>query len=135
MRILSRGSWTTPCSVSREKPAKSMVTCSRVKACSMNGRRLTDGAANTGGPGTFGITGWPGLRPSGWRSLAKASSDRLYVAWRLSLYGLRRGEVLGLRWSDVDLRAGTLAVNQARVLVEYRSASRSRSPVTASGRC
>ena len=37
----------TPCSVSPEKPAKSMVTCSRVKACSMNGRRPTDGAANT----------------------------------------------------------------------------------------
>jgi integrase len=52
--------------------------------------------------------------------LAKASSDRLYVAWRLSLYGLRRGEVLGLRWSDIDLRVGTLTVNQARVLVEYR---------------
>ena len=52
--------------------------------------------------------------------LAKASSDRLHVAWRLSLYGLRRGEVLGLRWSDIDLRAGTLTVDQARVLVEYR---------------
>jgi integrase len=52
--------------------------------------------------------------------LAKASTDRLYVAWRLSLYGLRRGEVLGLRWSDIDLRARTLTVNQARVLVEYR---------------
>ena len=52
--------------------------------------------------------------------LAKGSSDRLYVAWRLSLYGLRRGEVLGLRWSDIDLRARTLTVNQARVLVEYR---------------
>jgi integrase len=52
--------------------------------------------------------------------LAKASSDRLYVAWRLSLYGLRRGEVLGLRWSDIDLRTKTLTVNQARVLVEYR---------------
>ena len=52
--------------------------------------------------------------------LAKASSDRLHVAWRLSLYGLRRGEVLGLRWSDIDLRAGMLTVNQARVLVEYR---------------
>ena len=25
-----------------------------------------------------------------------------------------------LRWSDIDLRAGTLTVNQARVLVEYR---------------
>jgi integrase len=43
--------------------------------------------------------------------LAKASSDRLYVAWRLSLYGLRRGDVLGLRWSDIDLRARTLTVN------------------------
>jgi integrase len=52
--------------------------------------------------------------------LAKASADRLYVAWRLSLYGLRRGEVLGLRRSDCGLRARTLAVNQARVLVEYR---------------
>jgi integrase len=52
--------------------------------------------------------------------LAKASTDRLYVAWRMSLYGLRRGEVLGLRWSDIDLRARTLTVNQSRVLVEYR---------------
>jgi integrase len=26
--------------------------------------------------------------------------------------GLRRGELLGLRWSDVDLDAGTLAVRQ-----------------------
>ena len=52
--------------------------------------------------------------------LAKASSDRLHVAWSLSLHGLRRGEVLGLRWSDIDLRAETLTVNQARVLVEYR---------------
>jgi integrase len=52
--------------------------------------------------------------------LAKASRDRLHAAWRLSLYGLRRGEVLGLRWSDVDLKAKTLTVNQARVLVEYK---------------
>jgi integrase len=42
------------------------------------------------------------------------------VAWRLSLYGLRRGEVLGLRWSDLDLEAKTLAVNQARVLVGHK---------------
>ena len=50
----------------------------------------------------------------------QASRDRLHAAWRLSLYGLRRGEVLGLRWSDMDLKAKTLTVNQARVLVEYR---------------
>lgn len=52
--------------------------------------------------------------------LAVASRDRLHAAWRLSLYGLRRGEVLGLRWSDIDLEAKTLTVNQARVLVEYK---------------
>jgi integrase len=53
------------------------------------------------------------------RFLVKAAADRLHAAWRLSLYGLRRGEVLGLRWSDIDLKAKTLTVNQARVLVEY----------------
>jgi integrase len=52
--------------------------------------------------------------------LAKASRDRLHAAWRLSLYGLRRGEVLGLRWSDIDLKAKTLTVNLSRVLVEYK---------------
>lgn len=46
--------------------------------------------------------------------------DRLHAGWRLSLYGLRRGEVLGLRWSDIDLENGKLTVNQARILVEYR---------------
>jgi integrase len=52
--------------------------------------------------------------------LRAAAATRLHAAWRLSLYGLRRGEVLGLRWSDVDLKAKTLTVSQARVLVDYR---------------
>ena len=52
--------------------------------------------------------------------LAKAARHRLHVAWLLSLYGLRRSEVLGLRWSDIDLKAKTLSINQARVLVEYK---------------
>jgi integrase len=76
--------------------------------------------------------------------LAKAKTDRLHAAWRLSLYGLRRGEVLGLRWTeDVDFgsfanpckthaerwcvecygsgskyRPATVHIQQARVLVE-----------------
>jgi len=51
--------------------------------------------------------------------LAAADADRLSACWRLSLYGLRRGEVLGLRWRDVDLKAPALTVAQARVLAGY----------------
>jgi integrase len=52
--------------------------------------------------------------------LRKIAGDRLEVAWRLSLYGLRRGEVLGLRWEDVNLKAKTLKVQQTRVLCDYK---------------
>jgi integrase len=46
------------------------------------------------------------------RVLAVARTDRDEVAWLLALYGLRRGEVAGLRWQDVDLDAGTLIVGE-----------------------
>jgi integrase len=42
---------------------------------------------------------------------------RLYACWLLSCYGLRRSEVLGLRWSAVDLGTGTLSVRRGRVAV------------------
>ena len=57
--------------------------------------------------------------------LAKASSDRLYAAWRLSLYGLRRGEVLGLKWSDISLAEGTLTIARSRVLVNGKVVEKS----------
>lgn len=77
--------------------------------------------------------------------LAGAGADRLHAAWRMSLYGLRRGEVLGLRWDAVEwgsfgeqcsthrerwcapcyspgggYRSATVRVDTARVLVGYR---------------
>jgi integrase len=45
--------------------------------------------------------------------LRAARSDRLYALYAVALsIGLRRGEALGLRWVDVDLERGTLAVRQ-----------------------
>ncbi|MEU6641269.1 tyrosine-type recombinase/integrase [Saccharomonospora sp. NPDC046836] len=77
--------------------------------------------------------------------LAIATKERLHAAWRLSLYGLRRGEVLGLEWPLVDwgsfaeqcrthrekwcvqcyskgknYRPTTISIEKTRVLVEYR---------------
>jgi integrase len=43
--------------------------------------------------------------------LAQVRSHRLYALFHLvALRGLRRGEVAGLKWSDLDLDAGTLTV-------------------------
>lgn len=49
--------------------------------------------------------------------LATAAGDRLHACWLLSLLGLRRAEVLGLRWGDVDYTAGTVTIARTRVLV------------------
>jgi integrase len=49
------------------------------------------------------------------RKLLKAAeSDRLEAAWHLALSGLRRGEVCGLTWDDVDLEAGELNIRHTR---------------------
>jgi integrase len=50
-----------------------------------------------------------------------ATLERLAAAWRLTLYGLRRGEVCGLVWDDIDLGARTVTIGRARVLVEGRA--------------
>ncbi|ORW02487.1 tyrosine-type recombinase/integrase [Mycobacterium kyorinense] len=49
------------------------------------------------------------------RVLRAADKDRNGHLWYLALSGLRRGEIAGLRWSDVDLDAGTVSVERNRV--------------------
>jgi len=52
------------------------------------------------------------------RFLAAARSHRLGAAFHLAVVaGLRRGELLGLRWSDLDLQRGRLRVAQ-QLMVE-----------------
>jgi integrase len=41
--------------------------------------------------------------------------DRYAIAWQLALTGLRRGEVAGLRWNDIDLEARMLQISSTRL--------------------
>jgi len=66
------------------------------------------------------ITAWrsPTLRQ--FLDLAKLNGERWYAAWVvLATTGARRGEVLGLRWSDVDLDAGRLSIRQSLTVVQH----------------
>ena len=49
-----------------------------------------------------------------------ASSSRHFAAlWLVANTGMRRGELLGLRWSDVDLDGGRLSVTRSLISVGY----------------
>jgi integrase len=53
--------------------------------------------------------------------LTYVRDDRLYAAWMLfATTGMRRGEVAGLRWSDVDLAAGRVTPRKPRIQVNYQ---------------
>lgn len=68
------------------------------------------------------------------RYLDAIAADRLALAWMLALLcGLRRGEICGLRWPDVDLAAMMLHVHAQRVtLANGRTID--TGPKSASGR-
>jgi integrase len=66
--------------------------------------------------------------------LASAAGDRWEALWRLALLtGMRRGELLGMRWTDVDFDAGALAVRRT-LSRGSRSKLEPGEPKTASGR-
>jgi integrase len=47
------------------------------------------------------------------RFVVSTSDDRVGTIWRLFAFtGMRRGEVVGLRWADIDLDGGRLTVRQ-----------------------
>lgn len=52
---------------------------------------------------------------------AHLCDDPLFACWLLTLNGLRRSEVMGIRWSDIDFESETLTVTRARVDVNGRS--------------
>jgi integrase len=52
--------------------------------------------------------------------LVSCDDDRLRCCWVLAAStGMRRGELLGLQWSDIDFAAGQMAIRRSRVAVRY----------------
>jgi integrase len=46
----------------------------------------------------------------------------MFAPWRLAgLRSLRRGELCGLRWSDIDLDYGVLTIERNRTTAGYQS--------------
>ncbi len=53
--------------------------------------------------------------------LSHLEGNRLYTCFLMAATtGMRRGELLGLRWQDVDLDAGRLQIRQTLVVTAYR---------------
>lgn len=55
------------------------------------------------------------------RFLDAMAEDRLIALWTVALHtGLRRGELAGLRWTDIDLKSATLTVAQQRTTANHQ---------------
>jgi integrase len=88
---------------------------------------------------TAGVTGSPvtettdlGGKPRRTRSSTSATAARPLSTVNALHCGLRQGEILGLRWSDIDLEATTLQIR--RTLSEARTGYRFEPPKNNKGR-
>ncbi|MBS2533124.1 site-specific integrase [Catenulispora sp. NF23] len=72
---------------------------------------------------TSGVTPYPVMVWTAEQTAAfleRASRHRLFALFLLAAHcGLRRGEVCGLRWQDVDFKARSIEINQQIVQVGY----------------
>jgi integrase len=86
-----------------------------------------------GGQKSDGVHPWDAVTLRKFLAASYASGDRLHPLWvLLATTGMRRGEALGLRRSDVDLDAGRLRVVQT--IIQVRSRVTIGEPKTARGR-
>jgi len=68
----------------------------------------------------------PKVEPQAWNAqqlqafLQAAAGHRLFPAfWLLAATGMRRSELLGLRWDDVDFKEARVSINRGLVAVAY----------------
>jgi integrase len=89
--------------------------------------------APRGGQKSDGVRSWDAATLRQLLAASAASGDRLHPLWvLLATTGMRRGEALGLRWSDIDLDTGRLRVLQT--IIQVRSKVTVGEPKTARGR-
>jgi integrase len=63
---------------------------------------------------------WDESETVAWLTHPEVVADRLYPAFVLLAYtGMRRGEVCGLRWEDIDLSTGRAVIRRSRASVGY----------------
>jgi integrase len=84
------------------------------------------------------VTAWDAATLGDFLARSKAyigkggTADRYYAVWvLLATTGLRRGEALGLRWSDLDLDSAVLSVSQTVIAVDHEQVI--GTPKTAAG--
>ena len=66
--------------------------------------------------------------------LSGIANDRNRHAWHLALAGLRRGEIAGQRWEDVDFEKRTLRIGTTRVDVGGRALDQDEPKTVSAGR-
>ena len=70
--------------------------------------------------GTLSRTAGVDARAARAPSSATSRDDRLYALWLLvATTGMRRGELAGLRWVDIDLAAARVSPRRPRVVVDH----------------
>ena len=95
-------------------------------------------AANAprGGQKSDGIHAWDASTLRAFLEASRVADDRLHGLWvLLATTGMRRGEALGLRWSDLDLDAARLRVVQTviqtggKVMIGEPKTAQGRRPI------
>jgi integrase len=96
-------------------------------------RNPADAADPPRGSRAAEIQAWDAATLRGFLGRSRDDSDAYYPLWVvLSTTGLRRGEALGLRWSDVDLDTGRVRIVQT--VIQIRGAVSMGEPKTDRGR-